>query len=116
MNGNIGKKQDGSVASRRDCGTCRVYLNRFRTFPCKSVYLTLSPFYLLCNILSGTEIRGTFFKEACDKFQPILEEGKVSCVETLIMLLFIGTAGHLTMLIPIRNLSFAVCLLLYLTC
>jgi hypothetical protein len=25
----------------------------------------------------GGEIRGTFFKDACEKFFPILEEGKV---------------------------------------
>ena len=30
---------------------------------------------------AGTEIRATFFKEACTKFFPIIEEGKVSiCV------------------------------------
>jgi replication factor A1 len=28
----------------------------------------------------GGEIRGTFFKEASDKFFPILEEGKVSFI------------------------------------
>jgi hypothetical protein len=26
---------------------------------------------------AGTEIRGTFFKDACDKFQPMIETGKV---------------------------------------
>jgi len=25
----------------------------------------------------GGEIKGTFFKDACDKFFPVLEEGKV---------------------------------------
>ena len=36
----------------------------------------------------GTEIRGTFFKEACDKFRPLIEEGKVGLSRFSVSILF----------------------------
>jgi hypothetical protein len=45
---------------------------------------TLFSIDLLDNL--GTEIRATFFKEACDKFYSLIEEGKVSCYSISIYL------------------------------
>ena len=37
---------------------------------------------------AGTEIRATFFKEACTKFFPIIEEGKASVLPVYMICIY----------------------------
>lgn len=48
---------------------------------------TLFSIDLLDN--EGGEIRATFFKEACEKFFPVLEEGKVQSIGCKMLLIYV---------------------------